>query len=236
MNSTDQAAALIEIETETRTVEANGWVEAGDYHTASFRGMQPENVRGCPLGRSQHSAAAAVADLLRRTNDESGTSYTAAQVTVTRHNGQPIAPPTPPPSAPVGDYQGSHDTQPEAAAHCSRLIGGGIYQEQDGRWHVWSTSNPAARTWNESPAFSSLDDSEPFPETEEAAAQSADQLAAIAGRKAAEALDAYTAALNHAAAVANDNNRPAEASACITSARLSARHAGVIRTDAARLA
>ena len=89
MKTADHAAAPLEIETETRTVEANGWVEAGAYHTAYFR-HQPESVRGCPAGRSQHSAADAVADLLRRTNDESGTNYTAADVTVTRHNGQPI--------------------------------------------------------------------------------------------------------------------------------------------------
>lgn len=35
-------------------------------------------------------------------------------------------------------YQGSHATEAEAAAHCSRLIGGGVYQEQEGRWHVWT--------------------------------------------------------------------------------------------------
>ena len=94
--TTDHAAAQLEIETETRTVEANTWVEAGEYHTAYFR-HQPENVKGCPAGRSQHSAAAAISDLLHRTNDESGTAYTSAMVTVTRHNGQPIPSPTPEP-------------------------------------------------------------------------------------------------------------------------------------------
>lgn len=103
MKTTDQPAALIEIETETRTVEGNGYVEAGAHHTAYFR-HQPENVRGCPAGRSQHSVGAAIADLLRRTNDESGTSYTAAQVTVTRHNGQPTPEPEQTGPAALADF------------------------------------------------------------------------------------------------------------------------------------
>jgi len=109
MKSTSlNTAAPLEIETETRTVEDTGWVEAGAYHAAYYR-HQPEDVRGCPAGRSQHSVAAAVADLLRRTNDESGTDYTAADVTITRHNGQPI-PTTTPTSCPPANPQPTNPT------------------------------------------------------------------------------------------------------------------------------
>jgi hypothetical protein len=67
------------VKTETRRVESNGWVESGEWHVAYFP-HQPEFIRGCPSGRSQRSAVDAVRDLLSRTNDESGTALTLADI------------------------------------------------------------------------------------------------------------------------------------------------------------
>ena len=81
----------IAIETETRQVEDNGWVNAGSYHSAMFAHPQPESVKGCPAGRSQKSMQDAINDLVRRTNDESGTCMIPGDFAITRHNGQPTA-------------------------------------------------------------------------------------------------------------------------------------------------
>ncbi len=80
----------IAIHTETHPVEANGWVEAGDYHNAMFAQPQPAAVKGCPSGRSQVSMAEAIRDLVARTNRESGTCLIPADLVVTRHNGLPV--------------------------------------------------------------------------------------------------------------------------------------------------
>lgn len=77
----------IAIETETRNLTGNDWTPAGPYHTALFHGMQPEAVRGCPMGRSHESIESAIADLLFRTNQESGTDFTQADIEVVFHRG-----------------------------------------------------------------------------------------------------------------------------------------------------
>lgn len=56
-------------------VESNGWVTKGSYWNAMFVPNNPLGVKGCPCGRSQHSADMAVRDLLDRTNMESGTQF-----------------------------------------------------------------------------------------------------------------------------------------------------------------
>lgn len=84
---------MIPIETETRQVEANGWVQGGAHHSAMFCHPQPAGVKGCPLGRSQVSVQDAIRDLAARTNQESGTNYNGGDLMVTRHNGQPVPPP-----------------------------------------------------------------------------------------------------------------------------------------------
>ena len=73
-----------DIETATSKVEANGWVEDGDWHTAHFM-AQPVEIKGCPSGRSQRSVEDAIMDLIHRTNSESGTSITREQLVVVRH-------------------------------------------------------------------------------------------------------------------------------------------------------
>ena len=90
----------LSVDTETSTTVANGWVEAGAYHTAYWSGNGPDGVRGCPAGRSNQSVGAAIADLVRRTNEESGTAFSASDVVVRTHRG-PLPPaPAPPPAAP----------------------------------------------------------------------------------------------------------------------------------------
>lgn len=80
-------AETVEIETEAQNLPGNDWTPAGPYYTAMFRGMQPKGVRGCPMGRSHDSTESAVADLIRRTNSESGTTFTRESLTITKHRG-----------------------------------------------------------------------------------------------------------------------------------------------------
>jgi hypothetical protein len=72
------------VKVEVQTVVANGWVESGNYWTAMFEGKQPDEIRGCPCGRSQESGNAAIVDLLQRTNGESGTAIKLSQLDITR--------------------------------------------------------------------------------------------------------------------------------------------------------
>jgi hypothetical protein len=117
--NTNSPAAPIRIETETRTVEANGWVDAGAYYSASFAHPQPESVKGCPLGRSQESMDDAVRDLVLRTNGESGTKYKVADFEIVRHNLQPVEP------APV-------EPAPVEPAPPARLLH--LRQDPTGQW------------------------------------------------------------------------------------------------------
>ena len=91
------------IETETRTVEGNGWVKTGAYYSASFTHPQPATVKGCPLGRSQESMKDAIRDLVNRTNGESGTTFTVADLETVRHNGQSVEAPAPAPAPAPAD-------------------------------------------------------------------------------------------------------------------------------------
>ena len=75
----------IEIITEVSTVRGNGWVESGDFFSAWFMGNNPPGVKGSPLGRSQESMAAAVRDLIVRTNGESGTKFAVSDLVIVRH-------------------------------------------------------------------------------------------------------------------------------------------------------
>jgi len=77
------------IETEVCEVEANGWVEAGAYYSAYFT-REPQGVKGCPLGRSQRNMASAIQDLVARTNQESGTTFTVEDLVIVRENGVPV--------------------------------------------------------------------------------------------------------------------------------------------------
>ena len=63
------------VKTEKKVVQANGWVDDGDYYSARFEPL-PKGIKGCPTGRSQVSRDEAVRDLYLRANMESGTSYT----------------------------------------------------------------------------------------------------------------------------------------------------------------
>ena len=67
------------IKTETRRVESNGWVESGDWHTAYFH-PHTNDFKGCPCGRSQTSVENAITDLIRRVNQENGTSLSREQL------------------------------------------------------------------------------------------------------------------------------------------------------------
>jgi hypothetical protein len=82
-------ALKIPIETHSTKVQANGWVETGDWHTAMFLHPQPAGVKGCPCGRSQKSVQDAILDLVTRTNAESATCLIPGDLTAVRHNGQP---------------------------------------------------------------------------------------------------------------------------------------------------
>lgn len=81
----------IPIETHSTKVQANGWVESGDWHTATFACFPlPPHIKGHPCGRSQYSVERAIRDLVCRTNLESKTCLIPGDLIAVRHNGQPI--------------------------------------------------------------------------------------------------------------------------------------------------
>ena len=83
------APDMVNIETESHMVEGNDWCEGGPQHQAFFAHPQPAGVKGCPMGRSSSSREDAINDLIRRTNMESGTTLTLAQMQVTQHRQTP---------------------------------------------------------------------------------------------------------------------------------------------------
>jgi hypothetical protein len=118
----------IKIETETRTVESNGWVNAGAYCSASFAHPQPEGVKGCPLGRSQESMEDAIRDLVLRTNGESGTTFKVSDFEIVRHNRQPVEAPAPAPVCPACNGTGhdkAHEWPDGSPAACEPCDGYG---------------------------------------------------------------------------------------------------------------
>lgn len=74
----------IPVEASSRRQEANGWVEAGMWHTAMFAHPLPAGVKGCPCGRSQVSVVRAIRDLLDRANAVSGTCFGASHVVMVK--------------------------------------------------------------------------------------------------------------------------------------------------------
>jgi hypothetical protein len=112
----------------------------------------------------------------------------------------------------------------------------GAWMDKCGNMHwEWFTTKAAAKIWVEQMAQSKKAAALTKTATEEATAQSADQLAAIAAAAAADALAAYAAALDHAADVAKDNAAADVATARRMAATQARDFAAAARRAASRL-